>query len=207
MRPSRSRSLIVSMLAAALFAGCGTRRPDAAADDSAAAAQEDTAAVQADSVAADPAPQGAQAQPAYPLRPVKIIVSFSPGGTTDILARMIGQKLAQAMGQPFVVENKPGAGGIVGNDIVAKSPADGYTLLIGSTSSLAVNTSLYSKFPYDPQRDLAPIVLFGKAPFTGRLPVTWPRSVAQEPINVGDASYDPLYPFGWGIRTGRAHRG
>ena len=101
----------------------------------------------------------------YPTKPVKIVVAFSAGGTTDILARMLAQKLSDAMGQPFLVENKPGAGGILGNDFVAKSPADGYTLLMGSASSLAVNVSLYKSFPYDPQKDLAPLMQVATGPF------------------------------------------
>lgn len=109
-------------------------------------------------------PLAALAQ-AYPAKPVKIIVSFSPGGTTDILARMLAQKLTEAMGQSFIVENKPGAGGIIGNDYVAKSPADGYTLLMGSASSLAVNVSLYKSFPYDPQKDLVPLMEVATGPF------------------------------------------
>jgi tripartite-type tricarboxylate transporter receptor subunit TctC len=101
----------------------------------------------------------------YPTRPVKIVVSFSPGGTTDILARLIGQKLTESLGQPFIVENKPGAGGILGNDYVAKSQADGYTILMGSTSSLAVNVSLYKSIPYDTQKDLAPLMQIATGPF------------------------------------------
>ena len=97
------------------------------------------------------------AQP-YPAKPVRVIVAFSAGGTTDILARAIGQKLTQAMGQQFIVDNRPGAGGTIGTDMVAKSPPDGYTLLIGSTSSIAVNVSLYAKLPYDPVRDLTPVM-------------------------------------------------
>ncbi len=107
----------------------------------------------------------AMAQGAYPNKPVKIIVSFSPGGTTDILARFLAQKLTEAMGQPFVVDNKPGAGGILGNDFVAKSPPDGYTLLMGSASNLAVNVSMYKSFPYDPKKDLIPVMQVAAGPF------------------------------------------
>ena len=101
----------------------------------------------------------------YPSKPVKIIVSFSPGGSTDLLARYLAQKLSEALGQPFVVENKPGAGGILGNDVVAKSAPDGYTLLMGSASSLAVNVSMYKNFPYDPKKDLAPVMQVAAGPF------------------------------------------
>src|SRR5688572_14781751 len=94
----------------------------------------------------------------YPVKPVRVIVAFSAGGTTDILARAHGQGLTRAMGQQFVIDNRPGAGGTIGTDMVAKSPPDGYTLLIGSTSSIAVNVSLYARLPYDPVRDLIPIM-------------------------------------------------
>jgi len=102
---------------------------------------------------------------AYPSKPVRIVVAFSAGGTTDILARMLAQKLSEAMGQQFIVENKPGAGGTVGNAFVAKSPPDGYTLLMGSASSLAVNVSLYKSLPYDPQKDLTPLMQVATGPF------------------------------------------
>ena len=110
------------------------------------------------------APVVASAQ-AYPSRPVKIVVSFSAGGTTDILARLLAQKLTEATGQSFIVENKPGAGGIVGNDFVAKAPADGYTILMGSASSLAVNVSVYKSIPYDPKKDFAPLMQVASGPF------------------------------------------
>jgi tripartite-type tricarboxylate transporter receptor subunit TctC len=110
----------------------------------------------------------AQAQSAadhYPNRPIKMVVSFAAGGTTDILARLLAQKLSTALGQPVIVENRPGAGGIVGNDYVAKSPPDGYTLLLGSTSSFAVNVSLYSSMPYDQKKELAPLMEVASGPF------------------------------------------
>lgn len=108
----------------------------------------------------------AQVQAAgYPDRPIKIVVSFAAGGTTDILARLLAQKLTVAMGQAVIVENRPGAGGIVGNDYVAKSAPDGYTILLGSTSSLAVNVSLYHSLPYDQKKDLMPLMEIATGPF------------------------------------------
>ena len=101
---------------------------------------------------------------AWPTKPVKIIVPFAPGGTTDILARAVAPELSKAFGQTFVVENRAGAGGNVGSDIVAKSPADGYTLLMGTVGTHAINKSLYSKMPYDPQKDFAPITLVAGVP-------------------------------------------
>ena len=106
----------------------------------------------------------ASAQTAWPTKPVKIVVSFAPGGTTDILARAVAPELSKAFGQTFVVENRAGAGGNVGADIVAKSPADGYTLLMGTVGTHAINKSLYSKMPYDPQKDFAPITLVAGVP-------------------------------------------
>ncbi len=98
-------------------------------------------------------------QGAYPNRPVKILVPFPAGQATDLVARALGQKLSESLGQPFVVENKAGAGGIIGTELVAKSAPDGYTLLIGSSGPLAVNPGLYSKLPYDSIKDFAPITL------------------------------------------------
>ncbi len=106
----------------------------------------------------------AWAQTAWPTKPVKIVVPFAPGGTTDILARAVAPELSKAFGQTFVVENRAGAGGNVGADIVAKSPADGYTLLMGTVGTHAINKSLYSKMPYDPQKDFAPITLVAGVP-------------------------------------------
>src|SRR4029450_10110472 len=112
-------------------------------------------------LAASPPRAAAQA---YPAKPIRLVVPFPPGGGTDILARVIGQKLSESLGQPVVVENKPGAGGSIGVDAVAKSPADGYTLVIGQTSNLAVNPTLYPKLPYNPLEDLAPISLIASSP-------------------------------------------
>jgi tripartite-type tricarboxylate transporter receptor subunit TctC len=103
-------------------------------------------------------------QAAYPTKTIKIVVPFPPGGSTDLLARRIGEKLAASMGQPVIVENKPGAGGTTGADGVAKSPADGYTLLMGVTGSNAIAASLYPKLPYDPLKDFAPVTQVVSAP-------------------------------------------
>jgi tripartite-type tricarboxylate transporter receptor subunit TctC len=100
----------------------------------------------------------AQAQQ-YPAKPIRIVVGFAPGGPTDIYARLIGQKLTAAWGQPIIVDARPGASGNIGADIVAKSPPDGYTLMVPSFS-IAVNPSLYAKLPYDLMRDLAPVAMY-----------------------------------------------
>jgi tripartite-type tricarboxylate transporter receptor subunit TctC len=104
-----------------------------------------------------------QAQSDYPARPVRIIVPSPPGGGTDIVARVLAQHFSRTLGQPFFVENKPGAGNLIGIESAARSPADGYTLLFVA-STLALNSVLYKKVPYDPVRDFAPITLAATAP-------------------------------------------
>ena len=105
----------------------------------------------------------AQAQTDYPVRPVRIVVPSPPGGGTDIVARVLAQHFSKALGQPFFVENKPGAGNMIGIESVARAPADGYTLLVVA-STLALNSVLYKKVPYDPVRDFAPITIAATAP-------------------------------------------
>ena len=107
---------------------------------------------------------GAAAAQAYPAKPIRLIVPFPPGGGTDIAARTIANKLSENLRWTFVVENKPGAGGNLGVEQAVKSPADGYTLVIGQTSNLAINPALYAKLPYDPLRDLSPVALIVSAP-------------------------------------------
>ncbi len=107
---------------------------------------------------------GAAIAQAYPAKPIRMIVPFPPGGGTDIAARTIANKLSEDVKWTFVVENKPGAGGNLGVEQAVKSPADGYTLVIGQTSNLAINPALYAKLPYDPLRDLSPVALIVSAP-------------------------------------------
>jgi tripartite-type tricarboxylate transporter receptor subunit TctC len=118
---------------------------------------------------------GARAQ-SYPAKPVRVVVAFAPGGTTDILARLFSQKLTVSTGQQFIVDNRTGAGGTIGTDIVAKSAPDGYTIKFGSTSSLAVSPNLYPKLPFDLMRDLTPVAHVASAPIVlavhPSLPVT-----------------------------------
>jgi tripartite-type tricarboxylate transporter receptor subunit TctC len=97
------------------------------------------------------------AEAAYPVRPVRVVVPFAPGGSTDLLSRLIGQRLTQQMGQTFVVDNRGGAGGALGAELVAKAPRDGYTLMATTSGVIVVNPSLYGKLSYDPERDFAPI--------------------------------------------------
>jgi tripartite-type tricarboxylate transporter receptor subunit TctC len=105
-----------------------------------------------------------QAQDAWPAKPVKIVVPFAPGGTTDLLARAIAPELAKALGHSVVVDNRPGAGGNVGADWVAKSAPDGYTFLMGTVGTHGINKALYAKLPYDPQKDFAPVTLVAGVP-------------------------------------------
>ncbi len=117
---------------------------------------------------------GAAAQGTYPNRPVTIVIGFSAGGTTDIIARLISDELRKALGQPIIIENRPGAGGNIGADLVAKAKPDGYTLLMGSVGPLAVNASLYKRMSYDNLKDLTPITLVAHVP---NMLVVNPRTV------------------------------
>jgi tripartite-type tricarboxylate transporter receptor subunit TctC len=107
---------------------------------------------------------GVKAEDKYPSKPVRIVVSFSAGGPTDTVARVMGAKMGDLLGQQFVVENKVGAGGNIGADLVAKAPPDGYTLLMATVSTHAINPGLYKNMPYEPVRDFAPIGQVGVTP-------------------------------------------
>ncbi|MDF3839329.1 tripartite tricarboxylate transporter substrate binding protein [Cupriavidus basilensis] len=106
----------------------------------------------------------ARAADAWPARPIKWVVPYPPGGSTDMLARIVGQKLGERLGQPVVVENKAGAGGNVGTDYAAKQPADGYTIVMGNIGPIAINPSLYPDLPYNPLKDLAPVTMLMAVP-------------------------------------------
>ena len=102
---------------------------------------------------------------AWPSRPLRLVVTFVPGGSSDAAARIVAPRLAERLGQPVVIDNRPGAGGGVGLEYVAKAPADGYTIVLASAGGLTANPSLYPQLNYDPARDFAPITLFGTSPF------------------------------------------
>ncbi len=106
----------------------------------------------------------ALAQTAYPSRPVRIIVPYPAGGYYDVSSRVLGQKFSEALGQPFVIENRPGANAIVGTELTAKSAPDGYTIMMGGIGPHAINSSLYPKLSYDPVRDFAPVILVSMTP-------------------------------------------
>jgi tripartite-type tricarboxylate transporter receptor subunit TctC len=143
-------------------------------------------------VLAGAAPARAQS---YPIRPVRVIVAFAPGGSSDVLTRLIVQDMSETLGQPFVVEHRTGAGGNIGADAAAKSPPDGYTLFSGS-SSLPLASSLFAKLTYNPMTDFAPVTLLGSSPMLVTVNPNFPvRSVAelialakQKPGEIGYAS-------------------
>ncbi len=128
------------------------------------------------------------AQAAYPTKPIRIVVPFPAGGTTDILARAVAQKLTETNGQPVVVDNRPGAGGNIGAELVAKSPPDGYTLLMGTVGTHAINPSLYAKMPYDHQKDFAPVILVAGVPNVLVINPAVPANSVQDLIAYGKAN-------------------
>ncbi len=116
----------------------------------------------------------------FPTKPIRVIVPFPAGGGTDIITRELTQRMAANTGWTFVVDNKPGAGGNLGVDAAAKSPPNGYTLVIGQTSNMAINPTLYSKLPYDPVKDLAPVALVASAPMLMVVASTSPHKTLGE---------------------------
>ena len=129
------------------------------------------------SLAADP----------WPNKPITYVVPFAPGGNTDTLARIIGPKLSTALGQPVVVENKPGAGGNIGSDFVAKAKPDGYTILGGTISSHAINASMYPNMPYDPIKNFEPITVLGQAPLLLVVPADSPYKTVKDLLDAAKA--------------------
>lgn len=118
----------------------------------------------------------------FPTKPVRIVVPQTPGGASDALARIVGQKLSEKWGQPVVIDNRAGAGGNIGMDVVAKAPGDGHTLLMSYVGSHAINVSIYKKLPFDPEADFTPVATLANVPFvavvTGSLPVNTIRELA-----------------------------
>jgi tripartite-type tricarboxylate transporter receptor subunit TctC len=113
---------------------------------------------------AQAASQGADSSTAFPSRPIRLIVPFPPSGSTDLLARVLGQKLADGLAQPVVIDNRPGAGGAIGAEAAARSAPDGYTLMMGHLGTLAVNPAIYKNLPYDPVKSFAPVSLMAIVP-------------------------------------------
>jgi tripartite-type tricarboxylate transporter receptor subunit TctC len=125
---------------------------------------------------------------AYPAKPIRLVVPFPPGGATDILARAVAQKLTDAWGQPVVVDNRPGAGGNIGSELVAKAAADGYTLEMGTVGTHAINASLYAKMPYDHVKDFAPVILVAGVPNVLEVNPSLPVNTVQELIAYAKAN-------------------
>jgi len=132
----------------------------------------------------------ALAQAAYPDRPVKIVVGFAPGGTNDILARLVAAELQDRLKQGVIVENKPGANSAIGNDLVAKAKADGYTLLVSSSGGMTTNPVLMKNLPYDPVKDFEPIALLGSFPLVVTVPVSLPVKNFAELVQFSKTSKD-----------------
>jgi tripartite-type tricarboxylate transporter receptor subunit TctC len=149
-------------------------------------------------------PALSQTPAGYPSRPVKLIIPFPPGGPLDIVGRAIAQKLTDAWGQSVVVDNRPGAGGNIGADIVAKSAPDGYTILMGALSTHAVNPSLYAKMPYDAVADFAPITLVAVTPNVLVVNASLPVDSAKDFIAYAKANSGKL-AFGSGSNGSAGH--
>ena len=129
---------------------------------------------------------------AFPSKPVRLVVTFPPGGSSDTAARIVAPRLAERLGQQVVVENKPGAGGGVGIEFVAKSAPDGYTLVLTGAGGLTANPNLYKKLNYDPIKDLAPIGTFGTSPFVVVASESLPATTMKDVVALAKAQ--PLPP-------------
>ncbi len=136
----------------------------------------------------------------FPSRPIRLVVGFAPGGGVDINARLLAPKLSEYLGQQVVVENKPGAGTNIANEFVAKSPADGYTLLI-NTAALAINMSLYSKLPFDALRDFAPVSVFSESPNVLVVNAKLPASSVRDLVELARRSPGKLNYSSAGVGT------
>ena len=141
---------------------------------------------------------------AYPSKPIRLVVPFTPGGSTDILGRTIGLQLTQAWNQPVVIDNVPGAGGSIGADKVAKAPADGYTLLMGHIGTLAVTPSLYARLPYDPLRAFAAVAWVARVPNVLVVHPSVPAKTVQELIAYAKANPNKIN-YGSGGNGSAAH--
>jgi tripartite-type tricarboxylate transporter receptor subunit TctC len=128
----------------------------------------------------------------YPDRPIKLVVPFPPGGGVDIYARLVQNELAKQLGQPIVIENKSGAGGMIGTDLVAKAPADGYTLVAGNVAVMAMNAAVYKKMPYDPIKDLTPIMQTVMVPYVLVVNAKVPVHSVKELVDYSKANPEKL---------------
>ena len=137
----------------------------------------------------------------YPNRSIRFVVPYAPGGSTDIVARILAQKLSDAMGQQVVVDNRPGAGGSIGADVVAKSPPDGYTMVTAVTGIMAINQFLYRKLPFDPEKDLAPVTQVGSLPLILVVHPSLPAKNVREFIAIAKAKPGQLNYGSSGVGT------
>lgn len=137
----------------------------------------------------------------YPSKPIRFIVPYAPGGSTDIVARLLAQKLAEALGQQVLVDNRPGAGGSIGADLVAKSPPDGYTMVTAVTGIMAINQFLYRKLPFDPEKDFAPVTQVGSLPLILVVHPSIPAKNVKELIAIAKAKPGQLNYGSSGVGT------
>jgi len=137
----------------------------------------------------------------YPNRAIRFVVPYAPGGSTDIVARILAQKLSDAMGQQVVVDNRPGAGGSIGADVVAKSPPDGYTMVTAVTGIMAINQYLYRKLPFDPEKDFAPVTQVGSLPLILVVHPSLPAKNVREFIAIAKAKPGQLNYGSSGVGT------
>ena len=140
----------------------------------------------------------------YPARPVRLVVGFAPGGSTDVTARIIAERLSTALGQQMIVDNRSGAGGNIGADIVAKSSPDGYTVLMATTGVMAFNHYLYAKLPYSAERDLAPVTQIGSLPLILIVPAALPAKSVKDLVAAAK-SQPGKYSFGSSGVGGATH--
>ena len=144
-------------------------------------------------------PTHADTTGAYPTRPIRLVVPFPPGGGADLTARLLGQKMGEALGQPVTVDNRPGANGLVGTDLVAKAAPDGYTLLLVDRGALGINPSLYARLPYDPQKDLAYVGIATNAPYVLVVNAGLPAQNLGELVALARAKPHSIYYGSFGI--------
>lgn len=142
-------------------------------------------------VAAAALASGAVHAQAYPAKPVRVIVSYAPGGATDIVARLVAQKLTESMGRPFIIDNVTGAGGVIGDSQAARATPDGYTLL-GTSSSFSINPAVVAQLPFDPVKSFAPVALVARAPFVLVVHPSLPAKSVKELIALAKAHPDKL---------------
>lgn len=127
---------------------------------------------------------GVASAQSWPVKPVRVIVPWGPGGGTDIVARALAARLSETLNQQFLIDNRGGANGIIGTDLGAKAPGDGYTLIMDTLSSHVLNTSYYAKLPYNPERDLAPVTLVGWVPLLMYVHPSFPVNSPQDVVNL-----------------------